>query len=360
MNALTDPTLWMALPIAGLLVDDKDIIYGANFAAESFLNLSQKNLRGKKLWDRLAIDAQLDQAFARVRNASAPLLIHDIIVRSGQSAPIIYDVHIAPLMEPEGHILVLLHYREIAERIGRAHFSQSAAKSAVGMAQMLAHEIKNPLAGISGAAQLLSMGLEGDDLELTDLIVDETRRVVKLLEQFEQFGNLSVPQRKTTNIHDILNQARKSAELGFAAHMRFVENYDPSLPSTYVDPDQFVQVFLNVLKNAAQVGQEDGIITLKTFYQPSLHVRKGDGTKNALPLQVEICDNGPGIAPEIAEDIFEPFVSGRENGTGLGLALVSKIISDHSGWITVNSTPGYTVFRVSLPIARSEAMADNE
>ena len=198
------------------------------------------------------------------------------------------------------------------------------------------------------------MNLPPEDLELTDLIVNETRRIVKLLEQVEQFGNLRPPERKAVNIHDLLDRARKSASVGFAAHMKIVEQYDPSLPPTWVDGDQILQVFLNLIKNASEAaGGQAGTITLRTFYDMSLRLRRKDGTA-ALPLQVEIRDDGPGLPPEISTEIFEPFVSGRENGTGLGLALVSKIISDHEGWISVDSTPGHTVFRISLPVAPRE------
>ena len=222
------------------------------------------------------------------------------------------------------------------------------------MAEMLAHEIKNPLAGITGAAQLLAMNLAPSEQELTDLIVAESRRIVALLDQVEQFGNLAPPVRRAVNIHDLLDRARKSATVGFAAHMKIVEDFDPSLPPTYVDADQMLQVLLNLLKNAAEAASKTGTIRLRTFYDMSLRLRRKDGSGNALPLQVEIIDDGPGLPTEIAGNIFEPFVSGRENGTGLGLALVSKIISDHGGWIAVESAPGRTVFRISLPVAPKE------
>jgi two-component system nitrogen regulation sensor histidine kinase GlnL len=235
---------------------------------------------------------------------------------------------------------------------------KSAAKSAIGMAEMLAHEIKNPLAGITGAAQLLSMNLSSEDLELTDLIVSESRRIVQLLEQVEQFGNLRPPLKKAVNVHDLLDRARKSASVGYAAHMKVIEEYDPSLPPTYVDADQLLQVFLNLLKNAAEAaGDTPGTIRIRTFYDMTLRLRRKDGP-TSVPLTIEIIDDGPGLPPEIASDIFDPFVSGRENGTGLGLALVSKIISEHDGWISVDSVPGHTVFRISLPVAPKEQTAD--
>jgi two-component system nitrogen regulation sensor histidine kinase GlnL len=194
------------------------------------------------------------------------------------------------------------------------------------------------------------MGLSAEDRELTDLIVEETRRIVKLLEQVEQFGNLRPPDRRAVNLHDVLDRARRSAMVGFAARMTILEDYDPSLPPAWADPDQLQQVFLNLLKNAAEAsGPGGGTIRLRSFYDQSLRLRRADGTHAALPLNIEIIDDGPGIPPGIAAEIFEPFVSGRANGTGLGLALVSKIISDHDGWIAVDSVPGRTVFRVSLP-----------
>jgi len=133
--------------------------------------------------------------------------------------------------------------------------------------------------------------------------------------------------------------------------MVMVEDYDPSLPPTWADPDQLLQVFLNLLKNAAEASPLGGTIRLRSAYDPALRLRRADGQGVALPLTIEIGDDGPGIAPSLAGDIFEPFVSGRENGTGLGLALASKIVADHEGWIGVESAPGRTVFRLSLPLA---------
>jgi two-component system nitrogen regulation sensor histidine kinase GlnL len=349
VNAFQD-NLWRSLPVPAFLLDPGDMISEINPAAESFLNASARSVRGAPVFDTLAIDADLDDAFKRVRSDQSSLFMNNVDVGTGNAAPVNCNIQIAPMSGMPGFVLVLMEMRGLAARLGRSHSVKSAAKSAIGMAEMLAHEIKNPLAGITGAAQLLSMNLAGEDLELTDLIVAESRRIVKLLEQVEQFGNLRPPQRRAVNIHDLLDRARKSAAVGFGAHMTFVEDYDPSLPSTWVDGDQMVQVFLNLLKNASEACAAGGTIRLRTFYEQSLRLRRKDGPA-ALPLQVEIADDGPGLPPEIAQDVFDPFVSGRENGTGLGLALVSKIVSEHEGWISVDSVPGRTVFRISLPVA---------
>lgn len=347
--------IWASLPIPALLVDEAGLILETNPAAELFLNASSRNLKGQPVFDRVHIDAEMDEACARARANQSALFINDVDVTSGEKPPVQCTVQVAPMADNPGVLMLLISPREIADRLGRAGAAKTAAKSAIGMAEMLAHEIKNPLAGISGAAQLLSMGLSPEDQELTDLIVEETRRIVKLLEQVEQFGNLRPPERRAVNIHDALDRARKSAIFGFAANMRIVEEYDPSLPPTHADPDQLMQVFLNLIKNAAEAaGGASGTIRLRTRYDLSLRLRRKDGTGKALPLQIEIIDDGPGLPPGIADEIFEPFVSGKENGTGLGLALVSKIITEHDGWISVDSVPGRTVFRVSLPVLPKE------
>ncbi len=350
--SFSDKQIWASLPMPAFLVDADDRVTAVNPAAEEFLNVSAKSVIDSPIFDRLAIDAPIEDALRRVREDQSPLFINNVDVSSGSRPPTICNVQMAPLVGMAGHLLFIFEERHIADRLGRSHSVKSAAKSAIGMAEMLAHEIKNPLAGITGSAQLLSMSLSGEDRELTDLIVAETRRVVKLLEQVEHFGNLRPPQRRAVNIHDLLDRARRSATVGFAAEMRIIEAYDPSLPPTFVDGDQMLQVFLNLLKNAAEAsGKGGGTITIRTFYEPSLRLRRKDGTGATLPLQVEIIDDGRGIPPDIQNDLFEPFVSGRENGTGLGLALVSKIVAEHDGWIAVQSVPGRTVFRISLPVA---------
>jgi two-component system, NtrC family, nitrogen regulation sensor histidine kinase GlnL len=347
---IEDTNLWTSLPIPAFLIDAQDCIIDANSAGEGFLNASAKAVSGSPIWDMIAVDAPIEEAFARARRDATPLFVNDIDVGPGNRPPLQCALQIAPLNGHPGEMILMISPRELAGRMTQNHSVKSAAQSAIGMAEMLAHEIKNPLAGITGAAQLLGMNLEGEDLELTDLIVGECRRIVKLLEQVEQFGNLSPPDRSPVNVHDILDRARRSAKLGFGAHMRIIEDYDPSLPMTFGDPDQLLQVVLNLLKNASEAADSSGgNIRIHTYFEHSFRMRRSDGTGQSLPLQIEIIDDGPGLPDKIKDDVFDPFVSGRENGTGLGLALVSKIVSEHDGWISVTSVPGRTVFRLSLP-----------
>lgn len=348
---IEDATLWASLPVPAILLDAAGLMIEINPAAESFLNLPARALRGKLFWDKVMIDAPLEGAFSRARDGRTPLFVNDVDVGSGARPPMQCNIQFMPYRGRDDVMIVMISPREIASRMTKNHNTGKAAKSAIGMAEMLAHEIKNPLAGIIGAAQLLAMGLPAQDQELTDLIVEESRRIVTLLEQVEQFGNLRPPQLTPVNVHDVLDRARRSAAVGFGVHMKFIEEYDPSLPDVLSDADQLLQVFLNLLKNASEAAKGAGQIRLHTFYDPSLRIRRPDGTQARLPLQVEIIDDGPGLPPEIANDVFEPFISGRENGTGLGLALVSKLIGEAGGWISVESAPGRTVFRISLPLA---------
>lgn len=340
--------LWSALPIPALILTQDGRVTHVNGAAEAFLNQSERVLKGKLAADVLRLDLDLGQAIDRVRAAQGPMYVDAVRLTPFHANPRDINLQITPMGE---EVLVLLHPRQ-DELLGQVQ-GRKAARQAIGMAEMLAHEIKNPLAGITGSAQLLSMGLGPEDRELTDLIVAESRRIVALLEQVEQFGDLRPPACQPVNIHDILERARATARIGFAGGCEIRESYDPSLPLTLVDADQLMQVVLNLLRNATYATGNKGKVSIRTYYDPGVHRRDPEGDRHALPLQVEIIDDGPGLPPDIAEHVFDPFVSGRENGTGLGLALVSKILTDHGGLIAVNSQPGHTVFRLSLPVASS-------
>jgi len=346
--------IFAALPIPAFLIAasrGQERILDVNPAAEQFVSASALTLQGEPVFDRLAIDAPMEEAAERARTNRAAIFINDCEVCTGDRPPVACTLQLAPMGDEGGTLLLLITPRDFAGRFGRTRAVKAAAQSAIGMAEMLAHEIKNPLAGIAGAAQLLSMGLSAADRELTDLIVVETRRIVKLLDQVEQFGDQRPPDRKAINIHNVLERARRSAAVGFGSHMHITDDYDPSLPEALGDPDQLAQVVLNLLKNASEANPGGGEIRIRTLFERGLQISGHDGQRIALPLHVEIIDDGPGLPPAIADNVFEPFVSGRENGTGLGLALVSKIIAAHEGWIEVKSRPGQTIFRVSLPLA---------
>lgn len=349
--AVDPANIWLALPMPALLVGAQNRLEALNPAAELFLNAAEKTLAGRTVARCLKTDVDMESDLNRARANQSVLFHHDINISRGDGDLALCDIQIAPLSDGTDTMLVLLHPRQIKGRLGRALQIESSAKTAIGLADMLAHEIKNPLAGITGAAQLLAMSLGKQDQEMTDLILQETRRVVDLLKQVEQFGDLRPPNLKPLNIHDLLERTRLSASYGVASNMRFLDQYDPSLPLTFGDTDQLSQVFSNLFANAAEAAaSQGGTIRIRTYYELGLRLRSKDGGQ-AVPLQIEIVDDGPGIPDTMLDAVFDPFISSRENGTGLGLALVSKILADHHGAITVKSRPGKTVFRISLPMA---------
>ena len=225
--------VWMSIPLPSVVLNGDDIVVQVNPPGEGFLNASSKSLKNKRIWDLIEIDASLEDSYKKVKKFHSPLFITDVKVGANGRDPVRCNIQIAPIIGLEDSTIILIAPREIAGRISQSKSVKASAKSAIGMAEMLAHEIKNPLAGITGAAQLLSMGLSATDLEITDLIVAETRRILTLLEQVEQFGNLKPIDPKPLNIHDVIDRARRSAQLGFSAHINFKEEYDPSLPLVY-------------------------------------------------------------------------------------------------------------------------------
>ncbi len=349
-----DHAVWGALPLPALMLDGAQDhhhrVTRINPAAEGFLNVSARAAQTVGLWALLQVDTPPDAALLRARASGTPLFINDVDVRAGRAKPVRCSLSIAPLGGDEGATLVVVTPRDMAGKGMQDASARMATRSAIGMTEMLAHEIKNPLAGITGAAQLLSMTLGAADRELTDLIVSESRRIAALLDQVERFGNPAAPDLRAINIHDVLTRARRSAQLGFAADMTIVEEYDPSLPDALGDPDMLQQVVQNLMKNAAEAaGPQGGTIRLRSRFEHGAQVRGDVGTR--LPLQIEVVDDGPGVPEVLRDALFEPFVSGREDGTGLGLAIAARIIEGHGGWIAVASMPGHTVFRVSLPLA---------
>ena len=344
-----------ALPNPVLLIGPDGKIVDANNAAESFFEISTQFLQRQSLKDLVPFGSPLLALIDQVRSRGAAVNEYKVDLGTPRNpGERLVDLHVAPVQERPNHVVVMLQERTIADKMDRQLTHRSAARSVIALAAMLAHEIKNPLSGIRGAAQLLEQSVGDEDRSLTRLICDEADRIVKLVDRMEVFSDERPVEREPVNIHVVLEHVKRLAHSGFARHVKFVEEYDPSLPPVFANRDQLIQVFLNLVKNAVEAigeGASDGEITLSTAFRPGVRLSlPGSKTRVSLPLEFCVKDNGPGVPDDLMPHLFDPFVTTKPTGSGLGLALVAKIVGDHGGIIECESQPRRTIFRVLMPM----------
>jgi len=352
-------TILASLPQAVLIIDAKGVVSFVNSAGEQLFDSSAPHLCGQRLDALIPPDSTICTLVHQALEHGSPVSEYDTVLASLRTGTRTVTAQVSPLVDRSGGVVLSLMEHTLAMKIGQQLAHRNAARSVTAMAALLAHEIKNPLSGIRGAAQLLETGAPPEDRPLTQLICDEADRIVKLVDRMEVFTDQRPLERDPVNIHRVMEHVRRVAENGFARHVRFTERYDPSLPPVWGHRDQLVQVFLNLVKNAAEACPEDGAeIILSTSYQHGVRVQlPGSGTMINLPLVVSVQDNGEGIPEDLRTQLFDPFVTTKRTGSGLGLALVAKIINDHGGIIEFDSQPRRTIFKVMLPIVHTKAPA---
>ncbi|MDQ0421227.1 PAS domain-containing protein [Rhizobium sp. CRIBSB] len=353
LNAIQNPVV---------MVDANGHIAFANWEAEAFFGASASHLARYRISTFIPFGSPLLSLIEQVRERRAPVNEYRVDLSSprlGQEK--LVDLYVAPVLSQPGNVVVVFQERSMADKIDRQLTHRAAARSVTGLASMLAHEIKNPLSGIRGAAQLLETAVTDEDRALTRLICDETDRIVSLVDRMEVFSDERPVDRQSINIHSVLDQVKAVAKAGFARNIRITESYDPSLPPVFANRDQLVQVFLNLVKNAAEaIGERsDGEIQLTTAYRPGIRLSvAGSREKISLPLEFCVHDNGPGVPSDLLPHLFDPFITTKTNGSGLGLALVAKIIGGHGGIVECDSQASRTTFRVLMPMSKETALDD--
>jgi len=349
LAALSDPVI---------VIDRGGHIQFVNPAAEQFLGSGAAAICGNALAGFVAPHSPLLSLVDLVWRVGNTISEYDMLLDGPRLGSRLVTIQGALTGEGADMLVLTLHERSMADKIDRHLTHRNAARSITAMAAMLAHEVKNPLSGIRGAAQLLEEDADAEGRTLTQLICDETDRIVALVDRMEAFSDDRPIERRAVNIHQVLERVRKVAQSGFARHVRLIEEYDPSLPAVAGDHDLLVQVFLNLVKNAAEALRDaDGEIILTTAYRHGLRlaIPGGEG-RQFLPLMVSVTDNGAGIPEDLRPYLFDPFVTTKRHGSGLGLALVAKVVGDHGGVIEFDSQPRRTVFRVFLPVVAQDGI----
>ncbi len=353
--SVTGTAIAGALPMPILVIGPTDELVYANQAAEQFFAMGVGLLLKHRLGDLVPFGSPLLELVSQTRERGASIGERNVDLSNPKLGERIADISLTP--SDDGTVILLLQERSLAQRIDRQLLYRGAARSMSGMAAVLAHEIKNPLAGIRGAAQLLEDAVPSEDRALTQLICNEADRIRDLIDRMESFGDAKALGRKPVNIHEVLDRVKRVAQTSFGRNLRIVEAFDPSLPPVLGDRDSLIQAFMNIVRNAADAAPaEAGEIVLTSAYRPGVKIATpvAGNEKNqrvSLPLEVTVRDNGGGIPQDLLPYIFDPFITTKSHGSGLGLALVAKIVGDHGGVIECESQPRRTLFRVLLPVA---------
>jgi two-component system, NtrC family, nitrogen regulation sensor histidine kinase GlnL len=356
MNANADPATlspseyswWDDLSTAVLVTDERLRLVAVNSSAEMLLGLSRDRVVGGQLGQWLRLDRNLSSQFQYALTLDQPITLRARRLQPLRAAGFLADLVISPLHEDDGGPRLLLELTAIDRQQRISQEDQLRQQQAISRAvtRGLAHEIKNPLGGLRGAAQLLASEVHDPALrEYTRIIIREADRLRSLVDRM--LGPSSLPKREPVNVHEVLEHVRGLVSVQLPLGLRITADYDPSIPNVMADRDMLVQAILNLVQNAMQALGDHGEIRLVSRILRQYTI---SGQRHRLVARLRVRDNGPGIPDEIRERIFFPMVTGRAAGTGLGLPIAQSLIQLHSGLIECHSRPGCTDFDVLLPL----------
>lgn len=338
------------LPV--IVADETGRIIYANNCALDTLASSFKGLKQLNLFEIVRPLNVLNSLVQEVLNAGIDASASEIEIISPNLTSFSGDVLLTP--NPSPKLVTAMFWPRTTNNFKKQALANERNQSFGRIGLALAHEVKNPLAGIRGAAQLLMLDVSDEQKPLGNLIIEETDRIHRLMDKVESLGDDASIKRQPVNIHAVLDTVVKLAENGFASDINITCQFDVSLPQIMGDTDSLIQIFLNLAKNAAEAARERGDaaqIIFATHYRHDQKMRKSEHGFPHLPIEVAITDNGFGIAEELQNFLFDPFVTTKANGSGMGLAIIRKLIAAHSGIIEFDTENGRTVFRVRLPLA---------
>jgi len=347
VSSIEPGRLFDALVTGILVIDRNRCLCAINGAAEALLSLSARKLLGQRAERILGGMPLLVAALDKAVRSGQPLTEREMQLPTAVGDTLTVDCMITPLGDGQhpGEVVIELVNVDRMHKIVREESLNAQHDMTSALIRGMAHEVKNPLGGIRGAAQLLERELDSEaHREYTRIIVGEVDRLRKLIDRMLLTD--AVAHKVPLNIHEVLEHVRQLIQVE-AGGITITRDYDPSLPELLADRDQLIQAFLNVTKNAVQAVHEGGSILLRTRAERQATL---NGRRYRLAIRVDIVDNGPGVPTELASSIFYPMVTGRAEGTGLGLSITRSLVHHQGGTIEFNSLPGRTVFSIWLPV----------
>ena len=344
-----------AMPFAVIGLSRRDTVSFVNHAAETLLQRSAPLLRGRPLTDLLPADAPLLDFIGRARREGGVMSARSIRVASPHITPIDLDVSASPDGDDGGLVLTFLPITRNTQDETNAEVNAFAQ-----IARMLGHEVKNPLAGIVGAAQLLARQASDEQQPLLSLIREEGARIHRIVDRFTAFETFFSPRTRVTNVHIVLDSVIDLAKASFGANARFELMYDPSLPEIEVDPDHLHEAALNLVKNAVEAvgnANKQARISVATRYRAGFRFAGRDGPRARGALEISVTDNGPGVPETTVARVFEPFFTTKSGGAGIGLAVVAEIMQAHGGFVVLDNSASGASLRLLFPMTRQKGAA---